>query len=280
MVREVFSYSDSSPSVVTQDGKIEAEVNVTAYVDSVFGAYTTNLPILGTYWGFAGVMQFNVLSDSAKVGLVGRPLNHQSSTVGGLGDTILVPALLGWSFGQFHVAAALATYLPTGSYDHDRIISSGLNRWAIEPNVGLTWMDAASGREASLYAGYTVNFENTSTHYRSGNEFHTDFVAAQHLQNGYVLGLAGYAFQQTTADSGRGAYLGSFEGRVFGLGPLVGRTFRVSEIPLTLTAKNQFEFAAANRTSWQRTVAQLLDSAVEERLKGTSEMNAGLRRVQ
>ena len=222
IIRESFSYTDAKASVVTQDGNIQAKVHVAAYVNAVLAAYTTHvrLPLIDTYWGFGGGMLFNVLDDSAQVGMVGHPMNHKTSTVGGLGDCVLLPVLLGWNFGQFHLSAATATYLPTGSYDHDRTVSSGLNRWAVEPDFGLTWMDESSGRELSLYTGYTVNFENTSTRYRSGNEFHADFVAAQHLPNGVVLGVAGYAFQQITADSGRGVYLGSFEGREFGLGRL------------------------------------------------------------
>lgn len=112
----------------------------------------------------------------------------------------------------------------------------------IRAHIGLTWLDEDSGREASAFIGYTVNRENRATHYSSGDEFHAEFALAQHLPKGFVLGAAGYAFQQTTSDSGSGAILGPFMGRVFGLGPLGGYSFRIGEVPIDLTTKYQFEF--------------------------------------
>jgi len=110
-------------------------------------------------------------------------------------------------------------------------------------------MDGESGREASLFVGYTVNAENTASHYRSGDEFHADFALARHFSNGLIVGLAGYAVQQTTPDSGRGAIFGSYQGRVLAAGPLIGKTFIVGGIPMTFTCKYDFEFAAQNRST-------------------------------
>jgi hypothetical protein len=140
-------------------------------------------------------------------------------------------------------------YAPTGSYDRRRIVDNGLNRWSVEPDVGITWMDAETGRHASLFAGYTFNGENPSTHYVSGQEFHADFVLAQHLPYGLVAGIAGYAVQQTTPDSGSGDNLGAFKGRVVGLGPLLGATIPTFKVPISVSFKYDFEFAAQNRST-------------------------------
>jgi hypothetical protein len=135
------------------------------------------------------------------------------------------------------------------SYDRQRIINIGTNRWAVEPDTGLTWMDEENGRQASAFAGYTINSENTATHYHSGQEFHADFVVAQHLPKGFVVGMAGYALQQTTADSGRGAIFGRYRGRVLALGPLVGKTVDLWKLSVTFAVKYDFEFAAQNRST-------------------------------
>lgn len=149
-------------------------------------------------------------------GLHGGALHNQSTTIAGLGDGIFIPGLLNWNFGQFRVSAAFSFYAPTGQYDPTRIISTGLNRWAFEPDVGLTWMD--SGREDLVVRRPYRQHQNTADHYQSGQEFHADFGLAQHFANGFLFGMSGYAFQQTTADSGSGALMGPFKGRVIGLG--------------------------------------------------------------
>src|SRR5208282_3944126 len=87
------------------------------------------------------------------------------------------------------------------------------------------------------------------THYLSGQEFHADFVLAQHLPHGLVAGVAGYAVQQTTPDSGSGATLGAFKGRVIGLGPLLGVTVPILKVPISFSFKYDFEFAAQNRST-------------------------------
>jgi hypothetical protein len=67
--------------------------------------------------------------------------------------------------------------------------------------------------------------------------------------------LAGYFFQQLTGDSGSGAKLGDFKGRVAGIGPQIGFLFPVgNEHQGYLNLKAYKDFAAENRpegyTAW------------------------------
>jgi hypothetical protein len=110
----------------------------------------------------------------------------------------------------------LSFYAPTGSYSPSRIIDTGLNRWAVEPDVGFTW-HSRLGQEFSLFTGYTMNSTNPADDYHSGDEFHADFAAVQRIRHRCLAGIAGYALQQTTADKGSGTVLGSFRGRVIAL---------------------------------------------------------------
>ena len=248
LVKTYFLFQDASARAVTQHGDIEADSHTINYTSALFAAHITGIPVLGSYWGFGAITQFRISSQSLRVGAVGVSV-PQTSTAGGLGDLILLPVMLNWNWGQFHLTTALAFYAPTGSYDRQRIINIGTNRWAVEPDTGLTWMDEENGRQASAFAGYTINSENTATHYHSGQEFHADFVLAQHLSKGFVVGMAGYALQQTTADSGRGAIFGPYKGRVLALGPLVGKTVDLWKLPVTFAVKYDFEFAAQNRST-------------------------------
>jgi hypothetical protein len=248
IAKNLFLYQDAHSGVVTEDGRVEINTHTTTYNDAVFAAYVTKVPVLGAYWAFGTIQMLRIASQSADAGPHGGPLHSQSTTVGGLGDGIFIPAMFNWNFGRFHLSSAFSFYAPTGAYDPTRIINLGLNRWAFEPDVGLTWMDE-KGREASLFTGYTINTANTADDYHSGDEFHADFALAQHFQSGFLLGMAGYALQQTTADSGSGAVLGPFKGRVIGLGPLLGQTISIGEIPVQLTFKYDVEFAEQNRSS-------------------------------
>jgi hypothetical protein len=64
-----------------------------------------------------------------------------------------------------------------------------------------------------------------------------------------AAGMAGYAVQQTRPDSGSGANLGAFKGRVIGLGPLTEITMPIVKTPVSFCFKYDFEFAAQNRSS-------------------------------
>ncbi len=81
------------------------------------------------------------------------------------------------------------------------------------------------------------------------NYFLFQDVLAQHLPHGLVAGMAGYAVQQTTPDSGSGATLGAFKGRVIGLGPPLGATVPIWSVPISVCFKYDFEFAAQNRST-------------------------------
>jgi hypothetical protein len=60
-------------------------------------------------------------------------------------------------------------------------------------------------------------------------------------------GLGFYWYQEVTGDSGTGARLGPFEGRVFGLGPQILATANFGKTPVTFQVKLEEEFAVQNR---------------------------------
>jgi hypothetical protein len=246
LIKGLFLYQDTHLDTATADGKVAIHTHTTIYAVALFAAHATHFSILGANWTLGALVPALIADQNARIGPAGVTVPAQTSTVGGLGELEFSPCMLNWNFGQLHLASALFLYAPTGGYDKDRIINTGMNRWAIEPDASVTWLDEKSGLEASTMLGYTINSENSSTHYRSGDEFHADFVLAERFASGSILGAAGYALQQTTADSGSGAAMGAFKSRVLALGPMIGQTIPIGEMPITFTFKYEFEFAAQN----------------------------------
>ena len=83
----------------------------------------------------------------------------------------------------------------------------------------------------------------------------------------FFVGAAGYYFQQLTGDSGDGATLGDFKGRVAGIGPQMGYIFPVSDtLQGAFSAKAYWEFAAQNRPEgWNMWVGFVLSPAAHKK---------------
>ena len=89
------------------------------------------------------------------------------------------------------------------------------------------------GLELSSAVGFTFNGENPDTNYTTGTEFHVEWALVQHLSKTFSLGFAGYHYDQITGDSGAGATLGDFEGRVTAIGPVMTYGFNFAKIPVS-----------------------------------------------
>ena len=96
------------------------------------------------------------------------------------------------------------------------------------------------------FAGVDFNTVNAPTDYLSGDVFHLDFVAAQHLSNGLALGVAGYYYDQFTNDSGRGAILGGFQGQAVSLGPALQYVRKLGRREIAADFKYFREFDVRN----------------------------------
>ena len=170
-----------------------------------------------------------------------------SDSVTGFGD--LYPQFsLRWNAGVHNFMTYMTGDVPVGAYDSTRLANLGIGHGAVDGGVGYTYFNPKTGHEFSVVTGLTGNFENPTTHYQNGLDFHVDWGASQFLSKQLHVGLVGYDYEQVTGDSGPGARLGSFKSRVNAIGPQIGYLFPVGDMQGYLNLKGYKEFAAENRT--------------------------------
>jgi hypothetical protein len=98
-----------------------------------------------------------------------------------LGDTYFAPVMLGWNRGNLHYTATMGIFAPTGDWAKGQLVPTGKNFWTIEPLVGTTYLNPKSGWEFSALTGIDFNTTNPGTDYKSGDDFHVDFLVANHV---------------------------------------------------------------------------------------------------
>jgi hypothetical protein len=159
----------------------------------------------------------------------------------------LITAFLGWHEGNLHTSLGLMVNVPIGQWSTTQLANIGFNHWAFDLTGAVTWLDPNTGLELSGAAGFTFNTENPDSDYKSGTDFHLEFAAMQRLSKQFAIGVTGYHYQQISGDSGAGAALGDFEGRVTAIGPALTYDFAVGQLPVMTSLKWMHEFNAENR---------------------------------
>ena len=152
-----------------------------------------------------------------------------------------------WNAGVNNYMVYLTGDIPVGRYSSSNLANIGLGHGAIDGGVGYTYLNEKTGHEFSAVAGLTGNFENPSTNYTSGIDFHLDWAAAQFLSKQVFVGPVGYFYEQLSPDHGCAPVLCPFESRVIGIGPQIGYIFPVAGIQGYLNLKGYGEFAHDNR---------------------------------
>jgi hypothetical protein len=246
-------------TIVPFSRRLEVDLRSRLITDIIGGTYVTPLEILGAHYAVGMIWSSATnsflkgkLAVDTRFPLLNRFLTRsEEGSYTGVSDLVVTPINLGWHLGQFHIMTFGNFYAPVGSYNASRRLNTGLNRWAVEPNVAVTWLQPKYGQEVSLSMGYTVNFENAATQYRTGNEFHLEYYLGQHLPKGFAVGLAGYIYNQMTADTGPGATLGAFHGQTIALGPCLSFNSKIGNHAIGVNARYYNEVKVVNRFSGQ-----------------------------
>ena len=234
---------------------VDLNVNLHAKADLVLlnPSYVFATPVLGGQFA-VGAMTVVGRNNASLDGTITAGVGPFSTTragtfdssVSGFGDLIPL-ASLRWNQGVHNFMTYVTGDIPIGAYNPQRLANLGLGHATIDGGAGYTYFNPQTGHEFSAVGGFTYNFKNTDTQYRSGVDFHLDGAASQFLSKQLFVGLVGYTYQQVTADSGQLPILGPFKSRVSGIGPQIGYLFPVGDMQGYLNLKGYKEFEASNR---------------------------------
>ncbi len=230
-------------------GQLVAEVEANVFIDALTATWIVPQKVLGGHFGVAATIAAGWMDVKAGATLAtpgGAPSAGRTDDLVGLGDMFFT-ALLGWHRDVWHWNVNVGLNAPTGNWSKGRLANLGFNRWALDTGVALTYLNPKTGHELTIAPGFTFNGKNNNTDYRTGTEFHLEFSALQHFSQTFALGITGYHYQQLTGDSGSGARLGDFKGRVTGIGPVVNYTFVLGKTPVNTNLRWIHEFNTKNR---------------------------------
>jgi hypothetical protein len=194
-----------NPSI---NASVNANVHANATIGMAVPTYVFATPFLGgqaavSLLGAYGVNDSRL--NASVTGAVGpipfmRTIDLQQTT-SGAGD--LVPQFaVRWNAGVNNYMAYLTGDIPVGLYSSTNLANVGIGHGAIDGGIGYTYFDPKAGHEFSVVTGLTGNFENHSTNYTSGIDWHLDWGVSQFLSKQVMVGLVGYVYDQLTPDSG------------------------------------------------------------------------------
>lgn len=257
---------DISPAA--RNLNLQGELLVEAKAD-VTGKVYYNLPsvlwvapqkVLGGNVGFGAIVPFgwkdvDLDLDAVATLSLGPPINrtftrgqtfnlNDNSTE--FGDPVL-NALIGWHEGNWHWNVSALVNVPIGPWDNNSSSNLSFNHWGLDTTAAVTWLDPDIGFEVSVAPGFTFNWENPDTDYETGTEFHVEFALLQHFSPKFALGVAGFHYQQVSGDSGAGARLGAFKGRVTSIGPVMTYNFNLGKLPVSTQLMWTHDFDVENR---------------------------------
>jgi len=246
-------------TIIPFSKRVEVDLRSRLITDLVAASYVTPLKIFGADYAVGLIWSSATnsflkgkLAVDTRFPLLNRLLTRsEEGSYTGVSDLVITPVSLGWHLGQFHIMTFGNVYAPVGSYNPNRRLNTGLNRVAIEPNVAVTWLQPKYGQEVSVSMGWTANFQNPATQYTTGQELHLEYYLGQHLPKGFAVGLAGYIYNQMTADTGAGASLGAFHGQTIALGPCLSFNSKIGSHAIGLNARYYNEVKVHNRFDGQ-----------------------------
>ena len=250
------------------DASVNANVHALADVGFVIPSYVFATPFFGGQVSASLLMAYgnnDTSLNATTTGTLGpipftKSISLQQDTMG-FGD--LIPQFAErWNAGVNNYMAYLTGDIPVGRYSSSNLANIGIGHGALDGGLGYTYFDQKAGHEFSAVAGLTGNFENPSTDYTNGIDFHLDWAASQFLTKQLQVGVVGYVYDQLTPDRGCAPQLCPFESRVIGIGPQIGFIFPVAGMQGYLNLKAYKEFDNANRPDgWNAWVTLVLSPA-------------------
>ena len=242
-------YQTGNTDVALIDGQLTLGIDLDLFLNLTSLTYTFDTPVLGGLYTVGVAIPFGQAElDGALVGPFGGSFGFSDDSFD-LSDIAFIPVQLSWSSGLWSFKLWESIVAPTGGYDTSGsdLANLGRNYWSFDTVAAVTWFNPDSGTEVSIAPGVMVNTENTATDYKTGTEFHMDFVANQFVSESLAVGLRGYYYKQLNGDSGSGAVLGDFKSESFGIGPGFVWIPKSGGGRFTVLGKWMHDFSAENR---------------------------------
>ncbi|WP_348928836.1 transporter [Aquabacter sp. CN5-332] len=246
-----YSGTGGGGKIFSTGGRLIADVESQATADFVTGTWVLPFDVLGGNLAVGAILPYGHVNVDAGLQLFAPRLNAvfnrdigDSASV--FGDPVF-STTLGWHAENFHWNVTLLVNTPVGNYRENALANLSFNRWANDLSGALTWFDPKLGIDLSGVVGITFNGTNDVTDYTTGTEFHVEWAATKTLSKEWSIGILGYYYQQLTGDSGSGATLGAYEGRIAAIGGTIAYNFEVGKTPVSTRLKVFQEFAAENR---------------------------------
>lgn len=231
---------------VAVDGKGDASpVKPNLDINSLVFAWLkmTDADFLGGKYGFGLVVPTLDMRLTLRIPTLAGSMTKSGESTS-VGDIQFLPVLVQWKpSAHWWANAAIMLQAPTGSYDHDRLINTGVNHWTLQPSFNFTYI-SPKGLEISGSTQVNFNSRNRSTAYRSGSELQQDFGIGQHV-GPWIIGTGGYLYKQLTDDRGP-SLVDGHRSAVFAFGPALGFVAPKSGLPLVFLHAYK-EFRARNR---------------------------------
>ena len=246
----LYSGDASASRGLPMGGAVGLGLDADVFLTMPTAIWVTSADLFGGDLAFSGTFVYGNSDVSADLTISIPPIPPGSVALSddqwAVGDPVF-SALVGWHGEDYHYLVTASVNVPVGSYDAGRLANVALNRWALDITTAGTWMFAEKTMELSGALGFTFNGENDDTQYETGTEFHLEAALFYHFSEAFSIGLNGYYYNQISGDSGAGATLGDFEGRVTALGPGVSGTFQVGPAPVAWSLRYFHEFNVKNR---------------------------------
>jgi hypothetical protein len=249
MAANTFWYQTGSTGVAILEGQVSLGIDLDLFLNLASLSYTFDKVVLGGRYTIGTAIPFGYADlNGTLTGPRGGRIEFSDDSFD-LSDIAIIPVQMNWGTGRWSFKLWESIVAPTGGYDASGsdLANLGRNYWSFDTVGAMTWFNPDSGTEVSIAPGVMFNTENPDTDYKTGTEFHLDFVANQFLSDNFTLGLRGYYYRQLTGDSGAGATLGDFKSESFALGPGLVWIPQFGGGRLTVLGKWLHDFSADNR---------------------------------
>ena len=152
--------------------------------------------------------------------------------------------MVAYSRGAMNFWYGLEVDTPGFSYTKNALVNIGQHNYGTAPAAAFSYLPHHARTELSSKVQYIVNYTDSATQYRSGNEFIGEFDGMQTVAKNLSVGGNGYFYKQTTNDLQDGSiYLDGNQGRNVAFGPEI----RYHAGHFNLILKYQKDFLTENR---------------------------------